>query len=209
MRGENRLLRFVRTRSLGSSPHARGKLSDYLFLFNANGLIPACAGKTYVAKHLARAVWAHPRMRGENLQGDKNYIGGWGSSPHARGKPVSKPPACACFRLIPACAGKTGHHRAATQPAGAHPRMRGENNLCVTTIFIIGGSSPHARGKLVGVARPRHAVGLIPACAGKTLDMSGNIRGFRAHPRMRGENYAGFFVGFGPAGSSPHARGKR
>ncbi len=51
--------------------------------------------------------------------------------------------------------------------------------------------------------------GLIPACAGKTSRVQRIDAAFRAHPRMRGEN---FECRPGPArvtGSSPHARGKR
>ena len=152
----------------GSSPHARGKRSIPSLGLTIYGLIPACAGKT-ICGYGARPAWsAHPRMRGENMGGNRRYTPSNGSSPHARGKlspPVGiSPPggssphargklgacccACSSCGLIPACAGKTGESETSSQ-----------------RYF---GSSPHARGKLNcgTVLRAWHR--LIPACAGKT-----------------------------------------
>ena len=66
MRGENVCLDVLGLWRMGSSPHARGKLL-ILFIFKSSlGLIPACAGKTWLLDVGAMSGWAHPRMRGEN-----------------------------------------------------------------------------------------------------------------------------------------------
>ena len=52
----------------------------------ALGLIPAHAGKTRGKAHRRRAGRAHPRSRGENLDGYRETYEEWGSSPLTRGK---------------------------------------------------------------------------------------------------------------------------
>ena len=69
------------------------------------------------------------------------------------------------------------------------------------------GSSPLARGTLDRSNDHIAALGLIPARAGNTRALFGDVRPLRAHPRSRGEHavLAGHCV-FLP-GSSPLARG--
>ena len=50
------------------------------------------------------------------------------------------------------------------------------------------GSSPLARGKPHGQVLDAHGQGLIPARAGKTVDISAWNERREAHPRSRGEN---------------------
>ena len=69
------------------------------------------------------------------------------------------------------------------------------------------GSSPHARGaRHLGPAEAL-AYGIIPACAGSTLERLLRRHSKRDHPRMRGEH--ALIAGLRPCliGSSPHARG--
>ena len=86
--------------------------------------------------------------------------------------------------------------------------MRGEDTLATLFVGVIGGSPPHARGRL----RQRRLVSansrITPACAGKT-PRRGPIRlaGWD-HPRMRGEDKRHESQGRGRRGSPPHARGR-
>ena len=86
MRGENALVLAVRLRLVGSSPHARGKLSLSCSCLAYSRLIPACAGKTARCCVSRRGGRAHPRMRGENTESTHAPQTPQGSSPHARGK---------------------------------------------------------------------------------------------------------------------------
>ena len=147
----------------GSSPHGRGKLIDVLVGQTRSGLIPAWAGKTVDCQH------------------------GWhcwrGSSPHGRGKPVEVQEDDDVVRLIPAWAGKTLYDGITLHQGEAHPRMGGENSYVRTVVVSHLGSSPHGRGKLLGVAWSVY--------------------------RMGGENSPFLWrVCFGD-GSSPYGRGKR
>ena len=52
------------------------------------------------------------------------------------------------------------------------------------------------------------SVGLIPACAGKTLNNADQVANVRAHPRVCGENLSAECGLSGSEGSSPRVRGK-
>ena len=92
---------------IGSSPLARGTRSFVVTGGSPRRLIPARAGNTSVGSTTRCIVPAHPRSRGEHA--DKvigDYEDG-GSSPLARGTPVSRSVTQAAGRLIPARAGNT------------------------------------------------------------------------------------------------------
>ena len=131
----------------GSSPHARGTLSNYEFTRRPLRIIPACAGNTRPMKTGLSQETDHPRMRGEHFVEVNGHNIASGSSPHARGTrsfyctKATVPriiPACAGTlrysgslgffpRIIPTCAGNTvllvfkGFYRS------DHPHMRGEH----------------------------------------------------------------------------------
>ena len=106
-RGENRRRLPARRATLGSSPLTRGKLTPTLPDPLDRGLIPAHAGKTVGAGLRIVLDRAHPRSRGENLNGGLEVLKGDGSSPLTRGKPVASSREAASRGLIPAHAGKT------------------------------------------------------------------------------------------------------
>ena len=93
-----------------------------------------------------------------------------GSSPHARGAPAVVGVDERDVGIIPACAGSTELHAGRRHRAGDHPRMRGEHAPDNASATCSRGSSPHARGALVEelIVVGRH--GIIPACAGSTLE---------------------------------------
>ena len=192
-----------------SSPHARGKPLLICSARRAMRLIPACAGKTRNVDTNRIQLVAHPRMRGENGAIKTGLRSARGSSPHARGKRTGGVGDEPRRGLIPACAGKTGRACVLALVVRAHPRMRGENLLEPAGVIAADGSSPHARGKLLGWVGHQHLDGLIPACAGKTHRVMLSAKLAWAHPRMRGENSALCLPSAAGWGSSPHARGKQ
>ena len=70
------------------------------------------------------------------------------------------------------------------------------------------GSSPRVRGKPAHGHAEGFRVGLIPACAGKTLPPRRAAVKTKAHPRVCGENPGGVLFALAAAGSSPRVRGK-
>ena len=87
--------------------------------------------------------------------------------------------------------------------------MCGENKGVAVLGKGMKGSSPRVRGKLIGCAGVRVDDGLIPACAGKTVNIPHCICEEPAHPRACGENNIRPGANAPPIGSSPRMRGKR
>ena len=134
-------------RVAGSSPHARGALDtktrpyrviedhprmrgehSYVFRVGAlpSGIIPACAGSTYLHPLQRLCSQDHPRMRGEHPMTSSPRQASEGSSPHARGALEVIEVLPRLRGIIPACAGST-----------------------LYAAFVAAwyfGSSPHARG---------------------------------------------------------------
>ena len=193
----------------GSSPRVRGKPGRRVVCAPRTGLIPACAGKTVFGPCCPTYMGAHPRVCGEN---DATNTAGnihTGSSPRVRGKRQSEAGITCGPRLIPACAGKTATRRRFRRAVRAHPRVCGENMYCSTSGQSMVGSSPRVRGKLPSTRRYQATGGLIPACAGKTDDDTGESDTDWAHPRVCGENADKLVPALGEYGSSPRVRGKR
>ena len=187
-RGEHAATLFSVGSRSGSSPLARGTQIFSKFPPPHLGLIPARAGNTFLLHSLELEPGAHPRSRGEHLEGVQVWVCGWGSSPLARGTRVRLGALLRLIGLIPARAGNTAGLIGSLVIAGAHPRSRGEHPKHFVGRESAGGSSPLARGTLILYARCDTDTGLIPARAGNTRRLLGQIRYGRAHPRSRGEH---------------------
>ena len=172
------------------------------------GLIPAWAGKTPAVSMLYARVPAHPRVGGENGQGDGLSAVARGSSPRGRGKLVVVVLGVVEFRLIPAWAGKTTSSTPSRRRSRAHPRVGGENCSRACCMERLMGSSPRGRGKPLNFAGLDSSTRLIPAWAGKTKDGAGVTSTPRAHPRVGGENSRLSGDDRLRRGSSPRGRGK-
>ena len=174
----------------------------------SDGLIPAHAGKTWTQPRRPRYQPAHPRSRGENVQGRSADWVQRGSSPLTRGKPPRPPrPANRCG-LIPAHAGKTSVMTTHGGASRAHPRSRGEHVLVNGNVSGPIGSSPLTREKPQATRFDQRTARLIPAHAGKTGSGGPRNRRGATHPRSRRENELAYQIGELYWGSSPLTRGK-
>ena len=153
--------------------------------------------------------WAHPRACGENAIPAQNDFFEYGSSPRVRGKHERLLHVAGGGRLIPAHAGKTTTRPLRRLSCRAHPRACGENYLIAPDSGAPLGSSPRVRGKRSAHFPSVLSLGLIPARAGKTLNIPHAALRHRAHPRACGENVALPLDAGGLCGSSPRVRGKR
>ena len=192
----------------GSSPLTRGKLRLWGHAKEHRRLIPAHAGKTRRWRPATRPTRAHPRSRGENQGYYQVVTDDDGSSPLTRGKHDVIDRTADRVRLIPAHAGKTSKRSAATSPASAHPRSRGENRRTSGSSACRSGSSPLTRGKPAPDSVKQLLRRLIPAHAGKTVGGALRFVVPGAHPRSRGENTARVNTPRNSLGSSPLTRGK-
>ena len=171
-----------------------------------SGIIPACAGSTLRARR-RRAMWDHPRVRGEHTSSLRHNREWGGSSPRARGARASGRVYHPVAWIIPACAGSTRQGARSVQPTRDHPRVRGEHRKPLRCPACHMGSSPRARGAREVRAAGLPDGGIIPACAGSTLRARRRRRAMWDHPRVRGEHK--FVRGDAELrrGSSPRARG--
>ena len=147
-------------------------------------------------------------MCGENFISRKAPRAASGSSPRVRGKRRLIDTHRLPRGLIPACAGKTIYDATARLFTGAHPRVCGENIASSFGVNCESGSSPRVRGKRHSRVKQFACLGLIPACAGKTVYFTLDRRAAKAHPRVCGENYPMLRPFMKAAGSSPRVRGK-
>ena len=152
------------------------------------GLIPARAGNTTGASRGSLGKRAHPRSRGEHRGSERLVARLLGSSPLARGTRAGRDVMIYSRGLIPARAGNTGITKAIGDGVGAHPRSRGEHQEPTPSKCSSTGSSPLARGTLLGSRSRSLCRGLIPARAGNTFQRCPRAPGCRAHPRSRGEH---------------------
>ena len=146
-------------------------------------------------------------MRGEHTYGPTTETSHQGSSPLARGTPD-----CVHFSqlhagIIPACAGNTRSFPCRSRGLWDHPRLRGEHPKTDNLGRMGNGSSPLARGTPRGRSGATPSWGIIPACAGNTLNASLTGMWLRDHPRLRGEHWMANSRLASCAGSSPLARG--
>ena len=188
MRGEHSSALTHSVAQRGSSPHARGALCLNNLLAGGVGIIPACAGSTFIMASIPYRVWDHPRMRGEHCQSQTKPACTVGSSPHARGARDIPSHYRVLFGIIPACAGSTASSSYLAARPGDHPRMRGEHGSYFILFYSVMGSSPHARGAPASIAARANVQGIIPACAGSTVTLREIFNQLRDHPRMRGEH---------------------
>ena len=148
-------------------------------------------------------------MCGEHA--DRAGVGavGAGSSPHVRGARNATAAESPSSGIIPACAGSTESTLKRLVIRGDHPRMCGEHVTVARIHIIPSGSSPHVRGARRAGARPVCGAGIIPACAGSTVDGGKPCQWRRDHPRMCGEHVDRILLLSCARGSSPHVRGAR
>ena len=86
MCGEKTKPQRVAPPKLGSPPHVRGKVSQFVDGCACHGITPACAGKRGFRSNQPVYPRDHPRMCGEKTHKDMTTEDNMGSPPHVRGK---------------------------------------------------------------------------------------------------------------------------
>ena len=171
------------------------------------GIIPARAGFTAPTTQHPSSSRDHPRSRGVYRVMRKARLCRHGSSPLARGLPLSAWTGPPPTRIIPARAGFTLATRTCPARCWDHPRSRGVYPAVRPSGLSERGSSPLARGLPRCSRLARHLSRIIPARAGFTLQNRSCRLRVGDHPRSRGV-YEGVVTAHLVArGSSPLARG--
>ena len=115
----------------GSSPLARGLLTNHAIIIFRGGIIPARAGFTGFPFVLRAARRDHPRSRGVYWAHESDFDSAVGSSPLARGLPHMIWSRMQTTGIIPARAGFTSTPSPSSSTARDHPRSRGVYPICL------------------------------------------------------------------------------
>ena len=153
---------------IGSSPLARGLPRSSSSRPVQGRIIPARAGFTRLGGGAGPPGRDHPRSRGVYFGTHGIDVASQGSSPLARGLPVSYQYTSQRAGIIPARAGFTNVSPVFIIISGDHPRSRGVYALIPFQTVWIPGSSPLARGLPVTGPVPSLPPRIIPARAGFT-----------------------------------------
>ena len=165
-------------------------------------------GKVLAPADPAEPGWNHPRICGEKCPHQSFQSMHQGSPPHVRGKGWNVCQVWVSPGITPACAGKSQFVHLFSPPVRDHPRMCGEKKSAQLRKPKHLGSPPHVRGKVPNMGGICVAIGITPACAGKSPRRTLCNSASRDHPRMCGEKLPGFGHDPGDQGSPPHMRGK-
>ena len=165
----------------------RGKVFERPGGFVEIRITPAYAGKRSKSMTLRSLRGDHPRVCGEKRSRRHHLVAEQGSPPRMRGKESHARRKRQAHGITPACAGKRRCKAAFCAWFWDHPRMCGEKASYSATLFGVGGSPPHVRGK---VGRTLYLVAgerITPAYAGKSfLQRTAQCR-CQDHPRVCGE----------------------
>ena len=111
----------------------------------------------------------HPRVCGEKQRTLAVQDEPQGSPPRVRGKVWRSPAAPGTQGITPACAGKRRPVPSPRSTRQDHPRVCGEKPPKGCGLNLILGSPPRVRGKAAAARAGLVAVGITPACAGKSV----------------------------------------
>ncbi len=191
----------------GSPPLARGAPGHGASQRRRPGITPARAGSTTWRRAPRTSGGDHPRSRGEHTAPTGEGELGRGSPPLARGAPRRVGSSTDQRRITPARAGSTAVPDRGPGHRADHPRSRGEHARSNFSEVASSGSPPLARGALHDQGHDGRGVGITPARAGSTGRGDRTGRGWRDHPRSRGEHRTWGSNWSRVAGSPPLARG--
>ena len=171
----------------GSPPRVRRKERRRRGEGVADGITPACAGKSRRKRRGRYIKRDHPRVCGEKSLAKAISKPDWGSPPRVRGKVDEHTEPLKAVRITPACAGKSAHQSDEKSERQDHPRVCGEKHCGGACEWRHVGSPPRVRGKVLLLRQMIKQRGITPACAGKRSIQSGDFTPSRDHPRVCGE----------------------
>ena len=156
----------------GSPPRGRGKGVRRLRFCDVLGITPAWAGKRHINVCKVCVSEDHPRVGGEKWKDFVHVERNQGSPPRGRGKGDLHNGVDFRAGITPAWAGKSGAGRQAVPSSQDHPRVGGEKFRLKPVCFLIRGSPPRGRGKVMTIRAAETAFGITPAWAGKSTRKS-------------------------------------
>ena len=124
--GEKSMPSRTSSKTTGSPPRVRGKVSAGKILLHDGGITPAHAGKRRPCSPPSGCCGDHPRLRGEKVTGIRSQTINEGLPPPVRGKVAGNLEQGRVVGITPAYAGKRGIACSCRNSRGDHPRVCGE-----------------------------------------------------------------------------------
>ena len=153
----------------GSPPRVRERPRKYTCRQQAQGITPACAGKTLEAMGVSHLWEDHPRVCGKDARFFSLASETLGSPPRVRERQFGIFNCFGVNRITPACAGKTELTNSHIFTVQDHPRVCGKDLKVRLKLRRLRGSPPRVRERLSLLCVEVDSCGITPACAGKTL----------------------------------------
>ena len=172
----------------GSPPRVRERLGELSTGASTLRITPACAGKTANLLFIFRSPKDHPRVCGKDELTVPISAIRTGSPPRVRERPSICLRMCSAKGITPACAGKTSSDLKHPGICQDHPRVCGKDTDYLDLQAKVVGSPPRVRERQPCVENGEIAVGITPACAGKTLHRLPKGSGTGDHPRVCGKD---------------------
>ena len=193
---------------VGSPPRVRGEERRQKDGNCGHGITPACAGRRNCRRIRAAGYWDHPRVCGEKSSRNTLLFSREGSPPRVRGEAPEISALSSMPGITPACAGRSISSPRSGRPLSDHPRVCGEKRNFSMETCHSQGSPPRVRGE-ANVGEVRYgAVGITPACAGRSERKRHRSRNSGDHPRVCGEKDLALKGETKMAGSPPRVRGE-
>ena len=170
-------------------------------------ITPACAGNRHTIGRSGQAIEDHPRVCGEQRFHDEPPNNLKGSPPRVRGTAHVGMYAPSSSRITPACAGNSYGEPAGLFGIKDHPRVCGEQDGYQEMTTEQKGSPPRVRGTVEFLFAHSCQQRITPACAGNRATDPPRGGECGDHPRVCGEQYAGFSAFSITVGSPPRVRG--
>ena len=165
---EKRLFKLYSGKEARIPPRVREKQLKLTEIDWNDRITPAYAGKTFTSTIELSLVRDHTRVCGKNQQSQTLKVLIVGSLPRVREKQVYSNYFLLCFRITPACAGKTLWDDLPYLQIQDHTRVCGKNWFSTGLAVDVLGSHPRVREKPIKCYGCRTVSGITPVCAGKT-----------------------------------------
>ena len=192
----------------GSPPRVRGEVAQSSSSRSTFRITPACAGRRHGIFFRHPYAWDHPRVCGEKVAPFASVAVAGGSPPRVRGEVLYEFVVATLHGITPACAGRSVADVQRLERAQDHPRVCGEKSRSLYGLSWKRGSPPRVRGEASASLALLAALGITPACAGRSSRIGRIWEMIRDHPRVCGEKPERRKQWHLKRGSPPRVRGE-
>mgnify|MGYP000922526296 CR=1 FL=1 len=207
-RGDNYLIRSIRSGCHGSPPRPWGQLPDPICCQAQARFTPTPVGTIVDRRLCARRSPVHPHARGDNRGLRRAACGGFGSPPRPWGQWQNGFVGGVHFRFTPTPVGTISRVYPMLCPISVHPHARGDNASHNAFCPVGAGSPPRPWGQSSGERLAQVGERFTPTPVGTMSCTRVSTHTAAVHPHARGDNGALAVVEARRLGSPPRPWGQ-